>query len=165
MSVGHQLIPIIFTKQPSKFELAIQKWFHKKSHDTYFPQLKETSCDVMYGFFILPKIQNQPFIGILQNSCFWKLDKIIWKTLCEMCPNTGFFLVCIFPHSDWVRRDTKYLSVFSPNAGKYRPEKTLYLDTFHAVKPIRKCYRVSYHFCNCMSKQPKPESNQVRKMS
>ena len=24
-------------------------------------------------------------------------------------------------------------SVFSPNAGKYGPEKTLYLDTFHAV--------------------------------
>ena len=28
---------------------------------------------------------------------------------------------------------TPYLSVFSPNAGKYRPEKTPYLDTFHAV--------------------------------
>ena len=24
-------------------------------------------------------------------------------------------------------------SVFSPNAGKYGPEKNLYLDTFHAV--------------------------------
>ena len=32
----------------------------------------------------------------------------------------------IFPH-------TPYLSVFSPNAGKYGPEKTPYLDTFHAV--------------------------------
>ena len=28
---------------------------------------------------------------------------------------------------------TKYLSVFSPNAGKYGPEKTPYLDNFHAV--------------------------------
>ena len=27
----------------------------------------------------------------------------------------------------------KYLSVFSPNAGKYGPEKTPYLDTFHVV--------------------------------
>ena len=27
----------------------------------------------------------------------------------------------------------KYLSVFSPNAGKYAPENTPYLDTFHAV--------------------------------
>ena len=24
----------------------------------------------------------------------------------------------IFPHSDWIRRDTEYLSIFSPNAGK-----------------------------------------------
>ena len=25
------------------------------------------------------------------------------------------------------------MSAFSPNTGKYRPEKTPYLDTFHAV--------------------------------
>ena len=29
-----------------------------------------------------------------------------------------------------------YLSVFSPNAGKYGPEKTPYLDSFHAVEFI-----------------------------
>ena len=29
----------------------------------------------------------------------------------------GAFLVRIFPHSDWIWRDTKYLSVFSPKAG------------------------------------------------
>ena len=33
------------------------------------------------------------------------------------------FLVHIFPHSDWIRRDTPYLSVSSPNIGKYGPEK------------------------------------------
>ena len=27
----------------------------------------------------------------------------------EKCPNTEFFLVRIFPHSDWIRRDTEYL--------------------------------------------------------
>ena len=26
----------------------------------------------------------------------------------------------IFPHSDWIRRDTEYLFVFGPNAGKSR---------------------------------------------
>ena len=46
------------------------------------------------------------------------------NTLREKCPNTHFFLVRIFPHS---------LSVFSLNAGKYGPEKTLYLDSFHVV--------------------------------
>ena len=34
----------------------------------------------------------------------------------------GDFLVRIFPHLDWIRRDASYLSVFSPNAGKYGPE-------------------------------------------
>ena len=51
----------------------------------------------------------------------------------EKCPNTEFFLVPIFPHSNWLRRGTSYLSVFSRNAGKYRQEKTLFLVTFHTV--------------------------------
>ena len=55
------------------------------------------------------------------------------SSLREKYPNTVFFLVRIFPHSDWIQRDTSYLSIFSPNAGKYRPGKTPYLDNFHAV--------------------------------
>ena len=55
-------------------------------------------------------------------------------TLREKCPNTKFFLVRIFLHSDW-RKDTPHLSAFSPNPGKYGPEKTPYLGTFHAVIP------------------------------
>ena len=51
-----------------------------------------------------------------------------WK-----CSNMEFFLVRIFPHLDWIRWDTLYLSIFSPNAGKCGPEKTLYLYTFHVV--------------------------------
>ena len=35
----------------------------------------------------------------------------------------GFFLVHIFPRSDWIRTDTKYISRFSPSAGKYGSEK------------------------------------------
>ena len=35
----------------------------------------------------------------------------------------GVFLVRIFSHLDWIRRDIPHLSVFSPNVGKYRPEK------------------------------------------
>ena len=63
---------------------------------------------------------------------FFSLQKFIF-TLREKCPHTEFFLVCIFPYSDWIRRDTPYLSVFSPNTGKYGPEKTPYLDICHAV--------------------------------
>ena len=44
----------------------------------------------------------------------------------------GVFL-CIFPHSDWIWRDTPCLSVFNPNVEKYGPEQIPYLDTFHSV--------------------------------
>ena len=33
------------------------------------------------------------------------------------------FFVRIFPHSDWIRNDIPYFSVFSLNGGKYGPEK------------------------------------------
>ena len=38
----------------------------------------------------------------------------------------GVILVRIFPHSQWIRRDTEYLSVFCPNAGKYGPDNSEY---------------------------------------
>ena len=67
----------------------------------------------------------------LKRLNFWTATRG-WK-IREKCPNTDFFLVHIFPHSDWIWRDTPYLSVFSPNAGKYGPVKNSYLDSFHAV--------------------------------
>ena len=42
------------------------------------------------------------------------------------------FLICIFQHSDWIRWDTPYLSVFSPDAGKYGPKK-LRIWTLYAM--------------------------------
>ena len=41
-----------------------------------------------------------------------------------------------------------YFPMFSPNAGKYGPEKTPYLETFHAVIA---CYR--FHKCGRPNKQ------------
>ena len=76
-----------------------------------------------------------------------EVDKLR-RTLREKCPNTEFFLVRIFRHSDWIRRDTSYLSVFSPNAGKYGPEKSPYLDTFHTVRTISACvWCIKIYFC------------------
>ena len=49
-----------------------------------------------------------------------------YRPLREKCPNTEFLLVRIFPNSNWIRRETSY-------AGKYGPEKSPYLDTFHVV--------------------------------
>ena len=42
-------------------------------------------------------------------------------------------MVRILPHLDLIRRDAEYLYKLSPNAGKYGPEKTPYLDNFYAV--------------------------------
>ena len=96
--------------------------------------------------------------SLLDRSSFFAMDSCLLLLLslflylildgsialhCVKYPKTEFFLVRIFQHSDWIRRDTEYsdwirrdteyLSVFSPNAGKYKPEKTPYLDTFDAV--------------------------------
>ena len=38
----------------------------------------------------------------------------------------GFFLVPIFPHLEWIRRDTEYLSGFSLNVEKYGQRNSEY---------------------------------------
>ena len=53
---------------------------------------------------------------------------LLWEHLCTYyiawkLVVFGVFLVRIFPHWDWIRRDNPFLPAFSPNAGKYRPEK------------------------------------------
>ena len=40
-----------------------------------------------------------------------------------------YFLVRIFPHSDWIRRDTDYPAIIIPNGRKYGPGK-LRIRTF-----------------------------------
>ena len=76
------------------------------------------------------------FINICRGFIVTCDQKMAFVTLREKCPNAEFFLDDIFPHSDWIRRFTEYLSVFTPNAGKYGPEKTPYLDTFYAVSAL-----------------------------
>ena len=46
---------------------------------------------------------------------------------------SGLHFSRIFPHSDWIWRDRKYLSLFSPKAGKMPTRITPNLDTFYAV--------------------------------
>ena len=45
-------------------------------------------------------------------------------------------------------RTEQYLSVFSPNAGKYGREITPYLDTFHAVKVYCSDYELIQIICS-----------------
>ena len=53
-------------------------------------------------------------------------------------------LVCIFPNLDWILRDTPYLSLFSPNAGKHGPEKFRRRTLLCCVKYSRKTIHVRY---------------------
>ena len=67
-----------------------------------------------------------------QIKCLWRLKTFTKKkeyrgsskfSTAWKVPVLGVILVYIFPHSDWMRRDTEYLSVFTPDAGKYGLEK------------------------------------------
>ena len=83
--------------------------------------------------FCVPNVVYPYDLKIVQLSCFPWVQSNVNLALSEKCPNTEFFLIRIFLHLERIRRDTEYLSLFSPNAGKHGPEKTPYLDTFLAV--------------------------------
>ena len=56
-------------------------------------------------------------------------------------------LVRIFLYLEWIRRFMEYIFVFSPNTGKYGPEITPYLNTFHAASdPSNKKKMNGYSF-------------------
>ena len=55
----------------------------------------------------------------------------------------------IFSHSDWIRRDTKYLSVFSPNTGKCG-KNTDQNKSEYGQFLRSEC---SWHFVKCTGKQ------------
>ena len=67
------------------------------------------------------------------RDCAGKSKALPQYTLRKKCPIKEFFLVRIFLYLDRIRRSTLQISVFSPNTGKYGPEKTPYLDIFYAV--------------------------------
>ena len=69
---------------------------------------------------------------LLKGSLTTKLSISVLNTASKV-PKYGVFSGPYFPSFGL---NTSYLSVFSPNAGKYGPEKTPYLDTFYAVKDI-----------------------------
>ena len=53
----------------------------------------------------------------------------------EKCLVRGF-IWSVFSRIPTEYGEMRSISVFSPNAGKYGPEKTKYSDTFHAVVSI-----------------------------
>ena len=79
-------------------------------------------------------IKTRPYsyqIRVIYPTLLYKSHAVSWnmmvsRTLLIISDQNSFvfgvFLVRISPHLDWIRRDTEYLSVFRPNARKYRPE-------------------------------------------
>ena len=59
----------------------------------------------------------------------------LWKCVCVTAWKVspfGVFLVRIFPHSDWIRRDTAYRRI-QFKCGKKLTRKAPNADTFHAI--------------------------------
>ena len=76
---------------------------------------------------------NQLFLNCCQPLYFTvSIPVTAWKVSIF-----GVFLVHIFPHLDWIRRDTISLHIPS-KCGKIRTRKTLNTDTFHSVYDILK---------------------------
>ena len=73
-------------------------------------------------------VKNYFFPKVWQARSKWASNSVHWiSSLREKCPNTEFFLVRIFPHSDWMRRE---LFVFSPNAGEIRTRNKSVFERF-----------------------------------
>ena len=50
------------------------------------------------------------------------VDNFTWNSTEWKVSVFGVFLVRIFPYLDRIQKDTEYLSIFIPNAGKYGPD-------------------------------------------
>ena len=91
-------------------------------------QIWSLFLSVQYQFhlkYIKKRISKN--IGTLLRSQLNEMSKkrsiIIWlASLREKCPYSEFFWPVFSNISDWIRRDTLYLPLFSPSAGKYGPK-------------------------------------------
>ena len=72
--------------------------------------------------------------------------EINWVHTAQKVSVFGDFLVCVFPHSDWIRRDTLHLPVFSPNTGKYVPEKHR-IRIFFSKCQANSCASICTRYC------------------
>ena len=78
---------------------------------------------------------SEKYINLFLNSTLSEIYALRRK-----CAYSELFWSAFFPHSDWIRREMEYLSVFSPNAGKcgkIRTRKTANTNTFYALVTLR----------------------------
>ena len=87
--------------------------------------------DIFQTFTESIKINYWPEMGI-------KLPHFAIKTAGKASV-FGVFLLCIFPLSGWIQRDTPYASVFSPNARNYGSEKIRIRTLFSKGNVVALC--------------------------
>ena len=79
------------------------------------------------------------FKGLREKWNSLKRKTVMWKLINTAFINKTLSLTseeCIFPHSDWILRNTPYLYVFSSNAGKCGPEKLRTWKLFIQCKQV-----------------------------
>ena len=97
-------------------------WLEKKKvYKNLFPQ-------ILYGFSNTLSVSAILFYSVYAITRASASLRFAFYTVWKVSL-FGVFLVRIFLDSDWIRRDTEYVSVFSPNAGKWGPEK-IRIQTF-----------------------------------
>ena len=75
-------------------------------------------CDVIIKYF--EEGVSKP---VRYFSCLLVVYQKITLSTAQKVAVLGVFLVCVFPHSDWIWRDMEYVSVFNLNSEKHGPEK------------------------------------------
>ena len=112
-----------------------QYWFQRTLSNNRAPSVKKSSrffspcmlCGICllllaYNFLTIADI-TQIYSGGIQLN--FVPEPFMLKTVISTAWKVSVFriiLVCIFSHLDWIQKDTEYLSVFNPNAGKCGPE-------------------------------------------
>ena len=97
------------------WDWCLKGWINRKLYLIYNKLMSQCDilrekCRYLENFWsVISRIRTE--YGEILRISTWKMSVF------------GKFLVPIFQHLDWIRRDTPYLSVFSPNAGKHKPEK------------------------------------------
>ena len=103
----------IMPSSPPVLKLETRSSLKKSKNNLYYVKSVQMRSFFWPVFSRIPTEYGEILVSLRIQSTAWEVFK-----------KSEFFLVRIFLHLD---------SVFSPNAGKYVPEKTPYLDTFHAV--------------------------------
>ena len=91
------------------------------------------------SFIVVKHAWNGYLFIIINFKGSWNISLLIWHGVIQLNnTNTAWkvseYGVISGPYIPAFGLNTEYLSVFSPNAGKYWPKITSYLDTFHAVQ-------------------------------